>query len=69
MKVDKNLNNRKERSVEALVCPIDHPGAIKLLYLNTRTYESYSMWWNGGSLMNMISYDRTIVDTHKSKIL
>ena len=69
MKVAKNLDNRKERLVEALACPINHLGVIKLLYMNTRTYESYSMWWNGGSLMNMITYDRTIVETHESKIL
>ena len=43
MKVNKNLDNLKERLVEALACPVDHLGVIKLLYLNTRTYESYSM--------------------------
>ena len=69
MKVEKNLDNRKERSVEALACSVDHLGVIKLLYLNTRTYESYSMWWNGGSLMNMIAYDKTIMGTHESQIL
>ena len=69
MKVDKNLDNRKEQSVEALTCPIDHPRVIKLLYLNIRMYKSYSMWWNRGSLMNMLAYDRTIMDTHESKIL
>ena len=69
MKVDKNLDNRKEQSLKALACPVDHLEVIKLLYLNTRTYELYSMWWNGGSLMNMLAYDRTIVDNHKSEIL
>ena len=69
MKVEKNKENRLQRSAEALACPIDHPRVIKLLYLNTRTYESYSMWWNGGSLMNMMAYDRTIVETHEDKIL
>ena len=69
MKVDKNLNNRKERPTPALACPVDHLGMIKLLYLNTRRYESYSMWWNGGSLMNMLAYDKTIMDTHESEIL
>ena len=54
MKVERNKENRLQRSAEALACLVDHPGVIKLLYLNTRTYESYSMWWNGGSLMNMI---------------
>ena len=69
MKVEKNKENRLQRSAEALACPVDHPGVIKLLYLNTRTYESYSMWWNGGSLMNMMAHDRTIVKTHEDKIL
>ena len=69
MKVEKNKENRLQRSVEALACPVDHPGVIKLLYLNTRTYESYSMWWNGGSLMNMMAYDMTIVETHEDEIL
>ena len=69
MKVEKNKENRLQRLAEALACPIDHPGVIKLLYLNTRTYESYSMWWNGGSLMNMMAYDRTIVETHEDEIL
>ena len=37
MKMDKILDNRKERSVEALAYLVGHPGVIKLLYLNTRT--------------------------------
>ena len=69
MKVEKNKENRIQRSAEALACPVDHPGVIKLLYLNTRTYESYSMWWNGGSFMNMMAHDRTIVEIHKDEIL
>ena len=69
MKVEKNKENRLQRSAEALACPVDHPGVIKLLYLNTRTYESYSMWWNGGSLMIIMVYDRTIVETHEDEIL
>ena len=43
MKVEKNLDNWKERSVKALACPVNHPRVIKLLYLNTRTYKLYSM--------------------------
>ena len=69
MKVEKNKENRLQRLAKALACPVDHPGVIKLLYSNTRTYESYSMWWNGGSLMNMMAYDRTIVETHEDEIL
>ena len=37
MKVEKNKENRLEWSYEALAYPVDHPGVIKLLYLNTRT--------------------------------
>ena len=69
MKVEKNKEKRLQWSAEALACPVDHLGVIKLLYLNTRTYESYSMWWNGGSLMNMMTYDKTIVKTHEDEIL
>ena len=69
MKVEKNKENRLQRSTKALACLVDHLGMIKLLYLNIKTYKSYSMWWNGGSLMNMIAYDRTIVETHEGKIL
>ena len=69
MKMNKNLDNQKERPVKALACLVNHPGVIKLLYLNIRSYESYSMWWNGGLLMNMLVYNKTIVDTHESEIL
>ena len=69
MKEEKNKENRLQRLAEALACPVDHPGVIKLLYLNTRTYKSYSMWWNRGSLMNMMAYDKTIVETHEDEIL
>ena len=44
MKAKDSLENRKERSVEALACPVDHLGVIKIKYLNMRTYESYSKW-------------------------
>ena len=67
MKVEKNKENRLQWSAEALACPVDHLGVIKLLYLNTKTYESYSMWWNGGSLMNMMAHDRTIERPTRTK--
>ena len=49
-KAKDSLENRKERSIEALACPVDHLGVIKIQYLNMRTYESYSLWWNRGSV-------------------
>lgn len=69
MKATNTLENRKERSVEALACPVDHPGIIKLQYLHMKTYESYSLWWNGGSVNHMRMYDHTIPDVHESRIL
>ena len=69
MKVEKNKENQLQWSAKALACLVDHSRVMKLLYLNTRTYKSYSMWWNRGSLMNMIAYDRTIVETHEDEIL
>ena len=69
MKAKNSLENRKERSIEALACPMDHLGVIKLQYLNMRTYESYSIWWNGGSLWNMRVYDKSVAKLHTSEIL
>ena len=69
MKARNSLENRKEHSIKALACPIDHPRVIKLQYLNMKTYKSYSMWWNGGSLRNMRTYNYSIADVHESSIL
>jgi hypothetical protein len=69
MKATNSLENRKERSIEALACPVDHPGVIKLQYLNMKTYESYSMWWNGGSFKNMRVYDFQVPDVHERTLL
>jgi hypothetical protein len=41
-----------------LACPVDHLGVIKVMYLDRRTYESFTLWWNGGSLFAMRHYDR-----------
>ncbi len=41
---------RQERSMEALACPISHPGIIKFWAINSITMEAYTLWWNGGSL-------------------
>ena len=38
MKVEKNKENRLQRSAEALACPVDHPGVIKCR--NTKTQEN-----------------------------
>ena len=56
-------------SIEALACLVDHFGVIKIQYLNMRTYESYSMWWNEGSLRNIRMYDKSMAKMHPSEIL
>ena len=69
MKAKDSLENRKEHSVEALACPVDHPGVITIHYLNMRTYELYSLWWNGGSIWDMRNYDKFVAEMHPNKIL
>jgi hypothetical protein len=70
MKLKDNLEHRKSRSTEALACPVDHPGVIKVMYLDRRTYESFTLWWNGGSLFAMCHYDRKYKqDQHESELL
>jgi hypothetical protein len=34
MKLKDNLEYRKSRSIEALACLVDHPGVIKVMYLD-----------------------------------
>ena len=69
MKAKDSLENRKEHSVKALACPVDHPGVIKIQYFNMWTYELYSLWWNGGSLRDMRNYDKSVAETHPNEIL
>ena len=69
MKAKDSLDNRKEHSIEALACHVDHHGIIKIQYFNMRTYESYSMWWNGGSLRNMRNFDKFVAETPLLNIL
>ena len=69
MKAKDSLENCKERSVEALACSVDHPGVIKIQYLNMQTFESYSLWWNGGSTQDMRNYNKSVAEMHPNEIL
>lgn len=69
MKEGKNALNREKRSIEALACPVDHPGVIKIQYLDRRTYESYTLWWNGGSLASIWRIDSKYDEEHEDDIL
>ena len=68
MNAKDSLENRKERSVEALACLVDHLGVIKIQYLNMQTYKSYSLWWNGGSIRDMRNYDKSVAEMHPNEI-
>jgi serine/threonine protein kinase len=49
-KANDDFDQRNERSLEALACPILHVGVIKFWALHPNTMEAYMLWWNGGSL-------------------
>ena len=44
------LLQRQAQCMEACVNPIQHPGMIKFWAVHHKTMESYTLWWNGGSL-------------------
>ena len=44
------LLQRQAQSMEACVNPIQHPGMIKFWAIHHKTMESFTLWWNGGSL-------------------
>ncbi len=54
---------RMERSVEALACPLNHPGIIKFFAIHSTSNEAYTLWWNGGHLNDMRHLDRSVVPT------
>jgi hypothetical protein len=43
--------------MEALTCPCKHPGLIKFLAIHTKTMETYTLWWNGGTFQEMLDYN------------
>jgi hypothetical protein len=50
LKANDDFDQRKERLMEALACPISHAGVIKFWVLHPNTMEAYTLWWIGGSL-------------------
>ena len=48
------LLQRQAQSMEACVNPIQHPGMIKFWAVYYKTMESYTLWWNGGSLASFL---------------
>jgi len=43
--------------VEALASLCKHPGVIKFLAIHIETMEAYTLWWNGGTLWEMLDYN------------
>ena len=56
-------NQRVERSIEALACPLNHAGLIKFFALNSITMAAYTLWWNGGHLGDLLSVDKLVSRT------
>jgi hypothetical protein len=57
----------KQRSMEALACPCEHPGVIKFLAIHIETMEAHTLWWNGGTFQEMLNYNTKyypIIDNH-----
>ena len=48
------LLQRQAQSMEACVNPIQHPSMIKFWAVHHKTMESYTLWWNGGSLASFL---------------
>ena len=48
------LFQRQAQYMEACVNPIQHLGMIKFWVVHHKTMESYTLWWNGGSLASFL---------------
>lgn len=51
---------RIQRSVEALACPINHPGIIKFWAIHAESMEAYTLWWNGESMRDMFTLNSKV---------
>jgi hypothetical protein len=43
-KANKDFDQRNERSIEALACPVSYAGVIKFWVLHPNTMEAYTLW-------------------------
>ena len=48
------LLQRHAQCIEACINPIQHPNMIKFWEVHLKTMESYTLWWNGGSLASFL---------------
>ncbi len=56
-KTNDKRETHKQHLMEALACPCEHLGVIKFLTIHTITMEAYTLWWNGGTLQEMLDYN------------
>jgi serine/threonine protein kinase len=47
----------KQWSTKALACSCKHLSVIKFFAIHTKTMEAYTLWWNGGTLQEMLDYN------------
>jgi hypothetical protein len=55
--MDDKRKTHKQLLVEALACLCEHPSVIKFLAIYTKTIETYTLWWNGGTFRKMLDYN------------
>ena len=48
------LFQRQAQCIQACVNPIQHPCMINFWTVHHKTMESYTLWWNGGSLASFL---------------
>jgi hypothetical protein len=56
-KMDDKQEVCKQQLVEALPCLWEHLGVIKFPAIYTKTMEAYTLWWNEGTLREMLDYN------------
>jgi hypothetical protein len=56
-KMDDKWESHKQWLMEVLASPCEHPSVIKFLAIHVETMEAYTLWWNGGTLWEMLDYN------------
>ena len=59
-KAKSEREKREQRSIEALVCPVQHPGVIKFWAIHADSMEAYTLWWNGDCLRNFLKLNSRV---------
>ncbi len=57
LKTNDKQEAHKQQSMETITCTCEHLGVIKFLAIHTETMEAYTLWWNGGTFLEMLDYN------------